>query len=149
MIGGHQMAMMESKRRSWSIEERQRIVDEALSPGASVAATAQQHGVSANPVFTWIRREREGWLDRRRGPRSRASLATPAPTPGFLAVEIVAPTPALAAPVVAAHFTGAPLRRAVRRGGDHAAERRAGVARSGCRCAGVAPGDPEDQHPPG
>lgn len=92
--------MIEVKRRSWSVEERRRIVDEALSPGASVATTARQHGVNANLVFKWIRREREGWLDRRRGPRSRASLAAPAATPGFVPVEIVAPTPALAAPMI-------------------------------------------------
>lgn len=89
------MAMMEGKRRSWSVEERQRIVDEALSPGASVAATARQHGVNANLVFKWIRRGREGWLDRRRGPRGSALLSAPAATPGFVPVEIVAPTPAL------------------------------------------------------
>ena len=94
------MAMIESRRRSWSVEERQRIVDEALSPGASVAATAQQHGVNANLVFKWIRRGQEGWLDRRRGPRSRASLAAPAVTPGFVPMEIVGPTPALATPAI-------------------------------------------------
>jgi len=60
------MATIEGKRRSWSVEERQRIVDEALLPGASVAATAQQHGVNANLVFKWIRRGREGWLVNRR-----------------------------------------------------------------------------------
>lgn len=92
------MAMIEGKRRSWSVEERQRIVDEALSPGASVAATAQQHGVNANLVFKWIRRGQEGWLDRRRRPRSSMLLLAPAATPGFVPVEIVAPTPALAAP---------------------------------------------------
>ena len=94
------MALIESKRRNWSIEERQRIVDEALSPGASVAATARQHGVNANLVFKWIRRGQEGWLDRRRGPRSSALLLAPAATPGFVPVEIVAPTPALTTPAV-------------------------------------------------
>ena len=85
------MAMIESRRRSWSVEERQRIVDEALSPGASVAATAQQHGVNANLVFKWIRRGQEGWLDRRRGPRSSALLLAPAATPGFRLTIAAAP----------------------------------------------------------
>ena len=31
-------------RRSWSLKERQRIVEEALSPGVSVEAVARQHG---------------------------------------------------------------------------------------------------------
>ena len=43
-------------RRSWSLEERQRIVEEALAPGVSVAAVARQHGLNANLVFKWIRR---------------------------------------------------------------------------------------------
>ncbi len=43
-------------RRSWSLEERQRIVGEALAPGASVAAVACGHGLNANLVFMcgWI-----------------------------------------------------------------------------------------------
>ena len=65
-----------STRRIWSLEERQRIVGEALAPGASVAAVARRHGLNANLVFKWIRRAREGWLDRRR------VLATPAPLNG-------------------------------------------------------------------
>ena len=105
------MAMIEGKRRSWSVEERQRIVDEALSPGASVAATARQHGVNANLVFKWIRRGQEGWLDRRRGPRSRASLAAPAVTPGFVPMEIVGPTPALATPASLGPSPRAPRER--------------------------------------
>jgi transposase len=40
-------------RRSWSPEEKQRIVDEAVVPGASVADIARRHGVNANLVFTW------------------------------------------------------------------------------------------------
>lgn len=105
------MALIESKRRNWSIEERQRIVDEALSPGASVAATARQHGVNANLVFKWIRRGQEGWLDRRRRPRSSASLAAPAATSGFVPVQIVAPTPALAVPVIPGPSPRAPRER--------------------------------------
>ena len=40
-------------RRSWSDEEKQRIVAEAALPGASVADIARRHGVSANLVFNW------------------------------------------------------------------------------------------------
>src|ERR1700733_4888128 len=56
------------RRRTRSLDERKRIVDEALAPGVSVAAVAGRHGLNANLVFKWIRRSREGWLDRRRGP---------------------------------------------------------------------------------
>ena len=52
-------------RRTKSLEERKRIVVEALVPGASFAAVARRHGLNANLVFKWIRRSREGWRDRR------------------------------------------------------------------------------------
>ena len=42
-------------RRVWSVEEKQRIVAEAVVPGASVAEIARRHGVNANLVFTWRR----------------------------------------------------------------------------------------------
>ena len=40
-------------RRAWSAEEKRRIVEEAVVPGASVAEIARRHGVNANLVFTW------------------------------------------------------------------------------------------------
>jgi len=40
-------------RRSWSDEDKQRIVDEAVIPGASVADIARRHGLNANLVFNW------------------------------------------------------------------------------------------------
>jgi transposase len=64
-----------ARRRTWSLEERQRIVDEALAPDASVAAVARRHGLNANLVFKWIRRAREGWLDRRRAPAKTTDAA--------------------------------------------------------------------------
>ncbi len=45
-------------RRSWPDDEKQRIVSEALSPGASVADIARQHGVNANLLFNWVRSTR-------------------------------------------------------------------------------------------
>lgn len=42
-------------RRSWSDDEKQRIVAEATAPGASVADIARRHGANANLVFTWRR----------------------------------------------------------------------------------------------
>ena len=41
----------EGARRARSLEERQRIVAEALAPGASVAAVARRHGLNANLDF--------------------------------------------------------------------------------------------------
>jgi len=42
-------------RRSWSDEEKQLLVAEALLPGASVADVARRHGVNANLLFNWRR----------------------------------------------------------------------------------------------
>jgi transposase len=42
-------------RRTWSPEEKQRIVEETIRPGASVADVARRHGLNANLVFTWRR----------------------------------------------------------------------------------------------
>ncbi len=63
-------------RRSWSLEQRQRIVAEALAPDASVAAVARRHGLNANLVFKWIRRAREGWPDRRKPPTAQGEPLT-------------------------------------------------------------------------
>jgi len=94
-------------RRTWSLEERQRIVAEALAPDASVASIARRHGLNANLVFKWIRRAREGWLDRRRAPvkdAADAALAHDVDVATFVPVKLVelnaatapAPVPSLA-----------------------------------------------------
>jgi len=49
-------------RRRRSLEEKRRIVEETLEPGASVARVARAHGVNANQVFAWRRRYRQGLL---------------------------------------------------------------------------------------
>jgi transposase len=96
-------------RRTWSLDERQRIVDEALVPGASVASVARRHGLNANLVFKWIRRAREGWLDRRRAPAKEtdaAALAGDGAAPAFVPVTLVelnaVSAPALAPPLALA-----------------------------------------------
>ena len=48
------------KRRHRSKEERRRIVEESLVPGASVAVIARTHGVNANQVFHWRKLYRRG-----------------------------------------------------------------------------------------
>ena len=54
------------KRQYRALEEKQRIVGEALAAGASVAGVARAHGVNANLVFNWCRLYRAGRLGRRR-----------------------------------------------------------------------------------
>jgi len=43
------------KRRSWTIAEKRRIVDESLEDGASIAEIARLHDLNANQLFTWRR----------------------------------------------------------------------------------------------
>ena len=54
-----------TKRQYRSLEEKQRIVGEALAEGASVARIARAHGVNANLVFNWCKLYRAGRLGRR------------------------------------------------------------------------------------
>jgi len=79
-----------AKRRSWSMAERQRIVEAALTPGASVAGVARAHDVNANLVFKWIHRSREGWRDRRRAFRRPPRVDA---APSFIPVRLTAPEP--------------------------------------------------------
>jgi len=55
------------QRRWHSVEEKRRVVEETLQPGASVARVARAHGVNANQVFAWRRQYRQGLLERANG----------------------------------------------------------------------------------
>src|ERR1700735_744619 len=92
MRGGHQMAAQDGageRRRTRSLDERKRIVEEALAPGVSVAAVARRHGLNANLVFKWIRRSREGWRDRRREPaQEKPGVASPTERDGSAFVPV-------------------------------------------------------------
>jgi transposase len=50
------------KRHYRSADERRRIVEETLVPGASVAAVARAHGINDNQVFAWRKLYRTGLL---------------------------------------------------------------------------------------
>ena len=68
-------------RRMRTNEEKRRIVEEALVPGASVAAVARRHGVNANLLFGWRRLHKQGLLERSREP-----------TASLLPVQVTTPT---------------------------------------------------------
>ena len=44
------------KRRSWTRDEKRRIVEESLEEGASIAEVARRHELNANLLFTWRRK---------------------------------------------------------------------------------------------
>ena len=52
----------ERRRRSWSMDEKRRMIAESREPGASVAQVALRHGVNANLLFTWRRQLAAGAL---------------------------------------------------------------------------------------
>jgi transposase len=61
--------------------EKRRIVEEALVPGASVAAVARKHELNANVLFGWRRLYRQGLLESCREPAAK-----------LLPVEVTSPT---------------------------------------------------------
>ena len=58
-------------RRSYTPEEKARLLAEAAEPGARVLLVAQRHGVSPSLVYRW-RRQAEGRAARRALPRPPA-----------------------------------------------------------------------------
>lgn len=105
------------RRRTYSDEEKQRLVTESFEPGASVSGIAQRHGMNANLLFTWRRQLRQGPADKPAmelipieiGGAPEASPVTTAPTDRRGAIEI---TLASGARVhVDAHVNEAALKR--------------------------------------
>jgi transposase len=68
------------QRRSWSTEDRLRIMRETLEPGIVVQAIADRHGISTGQLYTW-----------------RKQMLTTAMS-GFASVEVVPDTLQLPAP---------------------------------------------------
>ena len=52
------------RRRSWSLQDKLRIVAETNEPGSMIRAVAARHGVCESLLFTWRRQAREGLLGR-------------------------------------------------------------------------------------
>ena len=66
-------------RRRWSADDRARILEETLAPGAVVSAVARRHGLTPQQLFTW-RREARKRLEAERPPTFvPAVVVTPEP----------------------------------------------------------------------
>ena len=50
------------RRRSWSVDEKRRMIEESLEPGASVSVVARRYDVNANLLFSWRRQLQDGLL---------------------------------------------------------------------------------------
>jgi transposase len=98
---GSEVIEVVERRRRWPAEVRLRILDEAMQPGASVAAVADRHGVARGLVYQWLKQLREGRM-------SGLSLNKPGAAVAFAPVSVVSeesdgrtkpvPTPSLPPP---------------------------------------------------
>lgn len=68
-------------RRRWSADDRARILEETLQPGAKVSEVARRHGLTPQQVFTWRREAR----------RALQALTEPAASLAFVPAVIEAP----------------------------------------------------------
>jgi transposase len=86
------------RRRSWSAEEKARIIAESMAEGASVSAVARAHGLTPAQIFRW---------------RHSGALSQVAPTPALSFAPVVvdekAPGP-VAGEVIEIELKGAKLR---------------------------------------
>ena len=99
------------RRRRWSEDEKARIIEETLQPGAQVTDIARRHGVSRALLYAW-RRE------------ARCTPVSPVapPAPDFVPVLLSAPEPqsTIAAPATAVPDRGS--RRSAKRRTDGGGE---------------------------
>lgn len=70
------------RRRTWSAEDKARIVAESVTSGESVCAVARRHGLSPQQLFGW-----------RRQSRLPAAASTEASAPLFVPATVEAPVP--------------------------------------------------------
>jgi transposase len=78
VVGGG--GLPRSKRKSYTIDEKRRMVTESYEPGSSVSRVARGHEINANLLFTWRRQMR--------------APSTPAPPMELIPVDIVDEKPA-------------------------------------------------------
>ena len=86
-------ASVSAQRVHRTAEEKRRIVEATLVPGASIARVARENGVNANQVFQWRYEYRNGasWAAKR--PRTELLPVTVAAEPSSVAVAEVSAAP--------------------------------------------------------
>ena len=87
---GSEVIEVVERRRRWPLEEKLKILMEALEPGASITSVADRHGVSRNLVYTWMRLAKAG--------RMRGLSVARQPVASFVPVRVAA-TPTTHEPV--------------------------------------------------
>jgi transposase len=70
------------RRRSWTAEQKARIVAESCAEGATVSAVARRHGLTAQQLFAWRRKAEQGGVQIARPDGLEfASIVVAAPSP--------------------------------------------------------------------
>src|SRR3981189_2025658 len=80
------------RRRRWSRDDKMRIIEETLAPGAVVTEIARRHGIATSLVFTWRRRARLATVTSA-GPRFVPGQVPAAAAASFRTIEAPAATP--------------------------------------------------------
>ncbi len=96
------------RRRSWSVDEKRRMVEESLEPGASVSVVARRYDINANLLFSWRRLYQDGLLTAETAlvpvqidqppvaiaapTLERGSSAPPRSRPGMIEIELTSGT---------------------------------------------------------
>jgi transposase len=95
------------RRRRWSAEEKSRIVEETLAPGARVSEVARRWQLCPQQVFGWRRAARQDLP-------APSSTAVRPPAPGLIPIVMDAPAPVTAprapVPVIEVKLAGAVVR---------------------------------------
>jgi transposase len=71
------------RRRSWSLEEKRRLVAETFAPGASVSMVARRYDLNTNMLFTWRREMAAGKASESALRLIPATITAEVPTPGL------------------------------------------------------------------
>ncbi len=100
-------------RRTWPDEAKQRMVAEALSPGASVADIARRHRINANLLFNWVRSARKLSSGAASSQPARATRLVPEPASpifsgDFIQLGVVADAPGTGPALIARAERGEP-----------------------------------------
>lgn len=76
------------RRRRWSEDEKARIVEESLAPGANISEVARRHDISRSLLFQWRRQLRSD------GPSRDADASSPPFVPVMVAEAEASEAPA-------------------------------------------------------
>lgn len=81
-VRGVEVMIDSGRRRQFSADDKSRLVEETLAPGAVVSEIARRHGLSPQQLFTW-----------RRQMRQSAALALAPEPPMFVPAVVTSSTP--------------------------------------------------------